>query len=222
MEELGWIFSAILVLIGAVDVYAAVRTLRAIEKQASLMEEQTRIFGQSVEAAGNSATAAIQNSQTAINTARPFVFFRPSEVKILIEKDEHGALKQYVFWIPLENLGNTPATRMIIWVNVYPTETVLAADFNYPDHGDTGKPPQRLVLGPKAVIDSSGLVVSRDVMSQVTQHTMPDSQDRILLGTYSSGHNNGGEVVVQPHGIWPTQRCHVSGRAPAEQQTIPK
>jgi hypothetical protein len=40
MDKSNWVFGAILVLIGAGGVYAAVRTLNAIERQAELMERQ--------------------------------------------------------------------------------------------------------------------------------------------------------------------------------------
>jgi hypothetical protein len=40
MDKLNWLFAALLVLIGGAGVYAAVRTLRAIERQANLMEQQ--------------------------------------------------------------------------------------------------------------------------------------------------------------------------------------
>jgi len=40
MDKVTWIFTALLVLIGGAGVYAAVRTLRAIERQANLMEQQ--------------------------------------------------------------------------------------------------------------------------------------------------------------------------------------
>ena len=40
MDKLGWLFTAVLVLIGGAGVYAAIRTLRAIERQADLMERQ--------------------------------------------------------------------------------------------------------------------------------------------------------------------------------------
>jgi uncharacterized protein YoxC len=40
MDKFNWVFTAVLVLIGGCGVYAAVRTLKAIERQAELMEQQ--------------------------------------------------------------------------------------------------------------------------------------------------------------------------------------
>src|SRR5258706_11136783 len=40
MDKLSWVFTAVLVLIGGAGVYAAIRTLRAIEQQARLMQQQ--------------------------------------------------------------------------------------------------------------------------------------------------------------------------------------
>jgi hypothetical protein len=44
MDKLNWVFTAILLLIGAAGVCAAIRTLRAIEQQAGLMERQAKVM----------------------------------------------------------------------------------------------------------------------------------------------------------------------------------
>jgi hypothetical protein len=59
MDKLNWVFAATLVLIGGGGVYAAVRTLRAIERQAELMERQATEARESTAQQGRDVQASI-------------------------------------------------------------------------------------------------------------------------------------------------------------------
>ena len=59
MDKLNWVFAATLVLIGGGGVYAAVRTLKAIERQAELMERQATEARESTAQQGRDVQASI-------------------------------------------------------------------------------------------------------------------------------------------------------------------
>ena len=65
MDKLNWVFAATLVLIGGGGVYAAVRTLKAIEKQAELMDQQATDARESAAKQGRDVQASIAEATRA-------------------------------------------------------------------------------------------------------------------------------------------------------------
>jgi hypothetical protein len=65
MDKLNWVFAATLILIGGCGVYAAVRTLKAIEKQAELMDQQATDARESAAKQGRDVQASIAEATRA-------------------------------------------------------------------------------------------------------------------------------------------------------------
>jgi hypothetical protein len=103
------IFTGALVIVGAVGVRYAIKTLKAIERQALSMRRQTTHLRHSVvyarrsaRAANKSATAALLNAQAVINAERPWVMV---QVETIPGKNSAMSL----FQLKLFNYGQTPA-----------------------------------------------------------------------------------------------------------------
>lgn len=122
------ILTGALVVIGAVGVGYAIKTLKAIERQAKANEGQLTEIQQSVEktdrmiviaaqeaengraameAAKQSADAAVLNAQAIINSERPWLFI--NIVTFPANADEHGIPEHLGFSVTFRNHGKTPA-----------------------------------------------------------------------------------------------------------------
>lgn len=72
------VISAVLMLIGILGVGAALRTLKAVEKQAAEMVEQATLMKEQTAVAQKAADAALLNAQAVINAERPWLLIKPS------------------------------------------------------------------------------------------------------------------------------------------------
>lgn len=70
--------SAALMIVGAIGVGAAIKTLKAVEKQAVEMVEQAKLMKEQTNVAKDAADAALLNAQSVINSERPWLLIRPS------------------------------------------------------------------------------------------------------------------------------------------------
>lgn len=97
------LFTGVLVIVGWCGVRAAIRTLKAIQRQAHLMQGQLGEMRESVKAAKDSAAAALCSAQAVINSERPWIAIRV----------ESPAVNSFVF--RAVNVGRTPANVTAIW-----------------------------------------------------------------------------------------------------------
>jgi hypothetical protein len=68
-----WVFSALLVVVGGLQVWLLWGTLGAIRRQAEQMERQTERLSESISVARDGAKAALLNAQAVINSERPWM-----------------------------------------------------------------------------------------------------------------------------------------------------
>jgi hypothetical protein len=76
------VFSGLLVIIGAFGVIAALRTLRAIKRQADIMDSQKGILAQSVKAAEDNAKAASDGAEAANKNVEMFISKERARLRI--------------------------------------------------------------------------------------------------------------------------------------------
>jgi hypothetical protein len=74
MDRFYWVFSGLLLFVGAGGVFLARKTLKTIERQALSMRRQTTLLRRSVAASRKGARAALLNAQAVINAERAWVF----------------------------------------------------------------------------------------------------------------------------------------------------
>lgn len=78
IEALGVLCNAALVIVGIWGIRTAVRTLRAIERQADEMVKQAALMKEQTAIAQKAAEAASSNAQSVINAERPWLLIEPS------------------------------------------------------------------------------------------------------------------------------------------------
>jgi hypothetical protein len=152
-----WVFSLLLAVVGALQVWLLARTLRAINRQAATMEKQTKALEESVKVAETSADAAKKSADIAACVSIP---------TLVIEKFEHGdtgaanleAMLQYPkVKVMIKNYGQTPAL-LRSWTIVFTCDELPPVP-DYPDHKDN---------------PASGIVLERDVVQPNGSYTLPE------------------------------------------------
>jgi hypothetical protein len=99
VDYVALIFSAALMIVGIVGVIAALKTLRAIKKQADEMVEQAALMKEQTAVAEKAANAALLNAKALIVSERPWLV-----VNIAVhETDSH------MYVVSAKNKGRTPA-----------------------------------------------------------------------------------------------------------------
>jgi hypothetical protein len=137
------VFAGILVLIGAIGVCAAYKTLKAIERQALSMRRQTTHLRRSVIFARRSANAAKASADALINAERPWISASVQKNVKAIRRVEHGQPISVTddisfFTFVVKNHGRTPAEIFAIRAKTERTKKGidggLASD-GEPDYG---------------------------------------------------------------------------------------
>jgi hypothetical protein len=137
----------VLTIVGVVGTWVAVKTLRAIKKQAEIMDEHRVSLEQLTRAAQDNAAAAKASADALMNSERAFVSFPLLINQILKIVDERGIHKGYLVYLPVENNGNTITVEMTMHTNWHSCDEPLPHDFAYPDLGDPRPVP--IVCHPK-------------------------------------------------------------------------
>jgi hypothetical protein len=162
MDKLNWVFAATLVLIGGGGVYAAVRTLMAIERQAELMERQATEARESTAQQGRDVQASIAEATRASKAMEGIAESMASNVESVRESvgisREISATQQlatelqsrpymsvflntaiyqdvnHVFEVEaiLRNHGNTPAYDVVFKAAAQIVPAPLPEDFDFP------------------------------------------------------------------------------------------
>lgn len=122
MDKTAWLFGALLILIGAAGVYAAVKTLKAIEKQAGLMEGQLK----EMQAAGGQVAKQIAIAE--------------DNIKLIISK-ERARLRLEPIDLKLPD-EFTPLASVEYKVRLYGTDAIIRTTLSDAIISDSEDPPK--------------------------------------------------------------------------------
>lgn len=126
-----WIFSGLLVVVGFLQVWLLFGTLRAIKRQADLMEKQTGILERSVVVAEASADAAYTSAQVAMGTAIPTLVVDEFGLADMGAASLEAKLQSPKIRIVVKNYGQTPAFlkawSLILTCEALPTTPVYGS-----------------------------------------------------------------------------------------------
>jgi hypothetical protein len=133
----------LLFFIGIGGIWAALRTLGAIRRQADLMEKSL------------------------VSVERAFVFFKGFEISRIVDPISQTATA-WRFGIIWENSGTTPTRRLDIHVSWYSRTDPLPQGFDFPDLGPPG---HLVVIGPKATTSTGPFDIPIATLTGVQQGT---------------------------------------------------
>ena len=100
IDWLALLISTVLMIVGIVGIGAALKTLRAVKKQADLMTEQAALMKEQTAISDKAASAALLNAQAVINAERPWLLIYPSR---------SGTGEHSSFTFKAVNRGRSPA-----------------------------------------------------------------------------------------------------------------
>jgi hypothetical protein len=192
MDKLNWVFTGILLLIGGLGVYAALRTLRVIRRQADLMHEQgvlmarqAKVLEDSVTIAGiqvkvaqcsvDVAVQGVQSNLLSLETAKESLrlasdtaqrqlraYFCVDTARLEFQDDDTISAT-----VRLSNFGQTPAYTVRHWMAIQIAEYPLAHSLREPlDHSDLYTAVVPPSGGSTAVLAQTGTSPSRTLGSR--------------------------------------------------------